>query len=555
MENRKTGEAAELEQGRSSVIEQHSFCNLTDWIKDAVIYQIYPQSFNDSNGDGIGDLPGIIDKLDYLADLGVTLLWLNPCFDSPFFDAGYDVRDFYKIAPRYGTNDDMRRLCDAAHKRGLRVCLDLVAGHSSIECEWFKQSSKSESSKYSDYYIWTDHWCRVGKEGTWISGHAPRNGSFRINFFWSQPALNYGYANPDPNCPWERPIDAPGPQAVVAELKNIMKFWLEIGCDGFRVDMAQMLVKNDPDQSAAARLWRETVFSWLRAEYPYAVMIAEWGNPSVAIGDAGFDIDFMLHAGVPGYGELFFKHPAVCGNETNGICYFDEAGNGSLDVFLREYRKGRSKADGKGFISLPSANHDFQRLNYYRSEAEMKVAFAFLLTWACVPSIYYGDEIGMRYLPDLPSKEGGYTRTGTRTPMQWNDEAGAGFSNAPEDSFYLPLDPAMDRPDVASQQAEKSSLLSFIKELLALRNSHAGLRAGADLKILSDETHPYPLVYQRSAGSEKWLVALNPSGRSVEFTMPIDPGTLQGIVVSGVTAEAEGLAFGPVSWGIFRINE
>ena len=129
-----------------------------EWIKDAVLYQIYPQSYYDSNGDGIGDLPGIIKKLDYIASLGVNLIWLCPCFDSPFNDAGYDVRNFYKIAPRYGTNKDMEQLCAEAHKRGLRVCLDLVAGHTSMDCEWFKQSGKPESNQYSQYYLWTDHW-------------------------------------------------------------------------------------------------------------------------------------------------------------------------------------------------------------------------------------------------------------------------------------------------------------------------------------------------------------------------------------------------------------
>lgn len=524
-----------------------------NWIKDAVIYQIYPQSFCDTNGDGIGDLPGIISKLDYLADLGVTLLWINPCFDSPFMDAGYDVRDFYKIAPRYGTNDDMKKLCEEAHKRGLRVCLDLVAGHSSIECEWFKQSAESVSSKYSNYYIWTDHWERTGT-GKWVSGYGSRNGCFRINFFWCQPALNYGYADPDPACPWEEPMDAPGPQAVLAELKNIMKFWLDTGCDGFRVDMAQSLVKKDPDQSAVARLWREDIFPWLRTNYPYAVMVSEWGNPSVSIGEAGFDLDFMLHFGVPGYGELFFKHPAVAGRPTDGVCYFDEAGKGSLEVFLQEYRKARGKADGKGFVSLPSANHDFQRLNYFRTPEEQKVAFVFLLTWASVPSIYYGDEIGMRFQPDLPSKEGGYTRTGTRTPMQWNDGPGAGFSSAPESSFYLPLDPDKNRPSVAVQQADADSLYNLIKQLLALRSSHAAFKPDSDLKVLSDEACPYPLVYQRSAAGETWLIALNPSGKPVSCKIPQDASRLQSVRASGVTATAAGLEFGPVSWGIFRLK-
>ena len=531
--------------------------NNRNWIKDAVIYQIYPQSFNDSNGDGIGDLQGIIEKLDYLADLGVTLLWLNPCFDSPFNDAGYDVRDFYKIAARYGTNDDMARLCREAHKRGLRVCLDLVAGHTSVECEWFKASASSEPSPYSNYYVWTDDWGHEGKSGQWISGYAPRNGKFLINFFWSQPALNYGFAEPDPECPWEEPVDAAGPQAVIAELKNVMKFWLDIGCDGFRVDMAQSLIKNDPDQQAVVRLWNEDILPWLRENYPHAAMIAEWGDPETAVGGAGFDIDFMMHFGIPGYGELFFKNPAVCGRETDGICYFDEAGNGSLDLFLEEYLCASEKIRGKGFISIPSANHDFQRLNYFRNEDELKVAFAFLLTWGSIPSIYYGDEIGMRFFPGISSVEGGYTRTGSRTPMQWSAAMNAGFSSALPDQLYLPVDPDPDRPNVAEQLRRTDSLHACVKELLALRRDHPALRTDGSLELLSAESQPYPLVYRRTLGEEQWIVALNPSGDPVGFDLAIPPSHLD--LSMGTRAGISGLEEGSrielsaLGWGIWSV--
>ncbi|MBN1583557.1 MAG: glycosylase, partial [Anaerolineae bacterium] len=125
-----------------------------EWLEKAIIYEIYPQSFYDTNGDGIGDLPGVIAKLDYVQSLGANALWLNPCFESPFGDAGYDVADFYKVAPRYGTNEDLRRLFEEAKKHGIRVVLDLVAGHTSVECEWFKQSAKHKRNEYSDWYIW-----------------------------------------------------------------------------------------------------------------------------------------------------------------------------------------------------------------------------------------------------------------------------------------------------------------------------------------------------------------------------------------------------------------
>ncbi|MFA7232340.1 MAG: alpha-amylase family glycosyl hydrolase [Victivallaceae bacterium] len=529
-----------------------------EWIKDAVLYQIYPQSYCDSNGDGIGDLPGIIAKLDYIAALGVNLLWLSPCFDSPFNDAGYDVRDFYKIAPRYGTNADMEQLCAEAHKRGLRVCLDLVAGHSSLDCEWFKQSSVSESGKYSKYYLWTNHWLKAS-QGHWIKGYAPRNGSFMINFFWSQPALNYGFANPDPDKPWEEPVDGEGPKAVIAELKNVMKFWLDIGCDGFRVDMASSLVKNDPGSKAVINLWHDNLQPWIRKNYPHAVTIAEWGNPADAVGKAGFDIDFMLHFGLPGYGEMLFKHPAVCGRSTDGICFFDEAGKGSPKLFIEEYTNAFKKTDGKGFISIPSANHDFQRLNYYRSDAEMKAAFAFILTWPGVPSIYYGDEIGMRFQPELPSKEGGYTRTGTRTPMQWNNQTNAGFSSASPEKIYLPVDSASDRPTVAAQDEKSDSLLNHVRKLLELRKNIPELRNEGKLKVLSD-LDSYPLIYQRGGKNQnKYLIVINPSATPTETSLKLNISKAEPLLDSGAKINVRGkeavIKLDGLSWGIFKLKK
>ena len=528
-----------------------------EWIKDAVLYQIYPQSYCDSNGDGIGDLPGIIKKLDYIASLGVNLIWLCPCFDSPFNDAGYDVRNFYKIAPRYGTNKDMERLCAEAHKRGLRICLDLVAGHTSLDCEWFKQSGKPESNQYSQYYLWTDHWCNIPEYGKWVNGYARRNGNFMINFFWSQPALNYGFAKPDPSKPWEEPVDGKGPKAVIAELKNIMKFWLDTGCDGFRVDMASSLIKNDPGSKSVIKLWHDNLQPWIRKNYPHAVTIAEWGNPADAVGRAGFDIDFILHFGIPGYGEMLFKHPAVCGRPTDGICFFDEAGKGSPKLFIKEYMKAFKKTDGKGFISVPSANHDYQRLNYYRSDAEMKAAFAFILTWPGVPSIYYGDEIGMRFQPELPSKEGGYTRTGTRTPMQWNDKTNAGFSSAKPDKLYLPLDPDADRPTVAAQDENPDSLLNHVRSLLELRKNTPELRNDSKVKLLSG-ANSYPLIYQRGGkGMDKYLIAINPSDKPVKTSLKLNIAGAEPVMVSGVDINIKGkeaaIKMSGVSWGIFKL--
>ena len=258
------------------------------WLDHAVFYEIYPQSFLDTNADGIGDLEGIIRKLDYIRDLGCNALWLNPCFASPFRDAGYDVSDYCTVAPRYGTNQDLVRLFEEAHRRQMHVFLDLVPGHTSTDHPWFAESCKGTRNAYTDRYVWTDSvW--GGLEGArTLHGIAERNGSCVVNFFSHQPALNYGFYQVTE--PWQQPMDAPGPRATVEEMKRIMAFWLGLGCDGFRVDMAGSLVKNDPEQKGTIALWQD-IRRWLDERFPGAALVSEWGEPDKSI-EGGFHMDF-----------------------------------------------------------------------------------------------------------------------------------------------------------------------------------------------------------------------------------------------------------------------
>ena len=195
-------------------------------------------------------------RLDYIRDLGCNALWINPCFDSPFKDAGYDVRDYLKVAPRYGTNDDLVALFDAAHRRDMHVLLDLVPGHTSEEHPWFRISSRPESNQYSDRYIWTDSWISGADGLPFIGGETPRNGTYVLNFFKCQPALNYGFAHPER--PWQMGTDSPAATGTRQAMIDIMRFWLSQGCDGFRVDMANSLVKNDDaGKTATIAAWRD----------------------------------------------------------------------------------------------------------------------------------------------------------------------------------------------------------------------------------------------------------------------------------------------------------
>jgi maltose alpha-D-glucosyltransferase / alpha-amylase len=495
-----------------------------DWIDNAIIYQIYPQSFRDSNGDGIGDLPGIIEKLDYIESIGANVIWLNPIFDSPFGDAGYDVRDFYRIAPRYGTEADLELLCTKARDRGIRIVLDLVAGHTAIDHPWFVAESRAPTSPDSSRYIWRNR--------DFDPSVGPGRADFVSNFFWHQPALNYGYANPTE--PWQDPVDSSGPARNRKELKAIMAYWFDRGVSGFRVDMAASLVKNDPGKRETINLWNE-IRRWLDERYPDRIIVAEWSNPSEAI-PAGFHIDFMIHFNTEGYRSLFFNGAGTL-PAAEGPCYFDSGARGDLELFRNSYARHLESTRGKGLISLPTANHDFQRLRCgARGVEELRPAWTFLMCQAGVPTIYYGDEIGMRFLPEAPPKEGstldgafvlgsgalGGERAGTRTPMQWDRSANAGFSRAAAESLYLPIDPREDRPTVEDEESDPESMLGFVRELVRIRKSHPALGVDGTFNLLNPKDQPYPMVLLREHREERLLVTVNPAGKSVSITVPLE---------------------------------
>ena len=339
---------------------------MAKWLDNAIFYEIYPQSFLDTNGDGIGDFQGIIEKLDYIKELGCNAIWMNPCFASPFGDAGYDVADYYQAAPRYGTNADLKRLFNEVHKRNMHILLDLVPGHTSVAHPWFKESCKADRNEFTDRYIWTDStWGQLENMGS-LCGISEREGSVIVNFFAHQPALNYGFYKKTQD--WQQDPDDPGPKATLAEMENVMRFWIGMGCDGFRVDMAGSLVKNDEDSKGNIALWRK-VRAFLDAEFPEAVLVSEWGEPDKSL-QGGFHMDFLLHFGPSHYNDLFrCEEP-----------FFSGRGKGDVAAFVEKYKENYEKAQRKGLICIPSGNHDMDRLARSIHGEELKVAFAFLLS-------------------------------------------------------------------------------------------------------------------------------------------------------------------------------
>lgn len=481
------------------------------WLDNAIFYEIYPQSFCDSNGDGIGDFNGIIGKLDYIKELGCNAVWMNPCFESPFGDAGYDVSDYYSAAPRYGTNEDLKRLFEEVHKRDMHILLDLVPGHTSVEHKWFKESAKAEKNEYTDRYVWTDSIWESPEGMGCIRGISDRDGSCAVNFFSHQPALNYGFYKPDPDKKWQQSMDSEGARATLEELKNIMRFWLAMGCDGFRVDMAGSLVKHDEEGKGTIKLW-QNVREFLDREFPDAAMVSEWGEPDKSL-QGGFHMDFLLHFGPSHYNDLF-RCPEP---------YFSSRGKGDVSEFVKKYIENYEKSEKKGLICIPSGNHDMDRLSRSIQGDSLKIAFAFLLSMPGAPFIYYGDEIGMRYVENLVSVEGGYGRTGSRAPMLWDDSVNAGFSAAPTNKLYISQDDSPDRSTAKSQVSDPNSLYNEVKKLIKIRQSHISLQSKGEIKFVYAEKDAYPLAYLRLSADEKILVIINPADREVSFECEYSP--------------------------------
>lgn len=511
------------------------------WLNDAVFYEIYPQSFYDSNGDGIGDLNGITEKLSYIKDMGCNALWLNPIYDSPFQDAGYDVRNHKKVAKRYGTEEDLVNLFREAHKMGIRVLLDLVPGHTSEQHPWFLESAKEERNEMSDRYIWTSNAFCGGDGMPFIGGEHPRDAAYIINFFKCQPALNFGYR--DIHAPsWQMPIDAPAPLATREAIKDIMRYWLKLGCDGFRVDMADSLVKNDHGtKEATVQVWQDMAGA-IHEEFPDAALVSEWNNPRQALA-GGFDMDFFLNWDGNGYSNLLRDYKLDGKVLVSDNSYFKAESDRDMSCFLEDYMPKYEQTKDMGLYCLITGNHDVKRPTVNLNDSERKIAYAFLLTMPGVPFIYYGDEIGMNYR-FIPTKEGGYHRTGSRTPMQWDGSENLGFSKAAADKLYLPVDPAADAPTVENQLSDPGSMLHFVRSVIALRHREADLQAYSSFAPYHVGKRAF--AYKRG----KLLLAVNPGLEAEEVQLD---GSYEMIFSHGAPAlDGQILTVAPGSFAVLK---
>ena len=316
---------------------------MQSWKSDAIFYQIYPTSFMDGNGDGVGDFIGMTEKLDYVKSLGANAVWLNPFYLSPFMDGGYDIQDYYQVDPRFGNMQDFENFVKKAKSLGIKVIIDLVVGHTSNKHEWFKESAKKERNEKSDWFIWTSNWYTGYKNKT-LFGLYERDGGFFINYYACQPALNYGWTfeQEDQQGEWQMHYTDKRLEPLRAEIIKIMQFWMAKGIDGFRVDMASHLVKGGDYQTQNPKvvegirwLWNKLITP-IKNQYPEVFFVAEWDCPRNSVGICDFDCDFILHD-EPCYNDLFRneKGKNLYPELEKGDSYFAKAGKGSVKEFIK----------------------------------------------------------------------------------------------------------------------------------------------------------------------------------------------------------------------------
>lgn len=472
------------------------------WLKNAIFYEIYPNSFKDSNNDGYGDLKGIISKLDYVQSLGVNAIWLNPHYDSPFKDGGYDVRDFFKCSSRFGTENDFDEFVQECHQRNLHLIVDLVAGHTSEENPMFIKSAMPERNEYSDRFIWTKDPWDCPSEYKFLNGRYDRFGAYMVNFFSTQPALNYGFNHITHD--WQMSYLDEEPIKTQEFLLSVMRFWLQRGVDGFRVDLADSLVKNDENKEATIEIWKYMI-STIKKEYPDIMFVSEWNNPYQSL-EAGFDCDFVLDRAHNFYNDLARKEEF----EPQVLSFLNS--DSTLDIredFKKTIQMIVDNQD-KGYLSFITCNHDTMRPTAYLKGRELKLFFFIVLTLPGVPFIYYGDEIGMRYQKDIPSKECGYARTGSRTPMAWNMNENQGFSPISTVEPFLPID---GKTSVEKEEQEENSLLHFVRQMIEMRKNDENLLGN---HITYFETnHPRLLTYYRNQD----LIIVNPTKEAISLAL------------------------------------
>ena len=550
------------------------------WWKEAVVYQLYPRSFKDTDGDGVGDLKGIIEKLDYIESLGIDVVWMNPVYESPNEDMGYDISDYRAIMKQFGTMEDFDMLLKGLHSRGIKLIMDLVVNHTSDEHYWFKESRKSKDNPYRNYYHWWDaekgkppyRWSIFDKEGNaWKYDNATNSYYFHI-FSEKQPDLN-----------WENP-------QVRKEVYEMMKFWMGKGIDGFRLDVITCISKDN-------------AFPELQRDMP----VGEW-FPYYAKGPRLHEYLQEMNR------EVFSKYDCMNVGEASGVSiddallfvdkdrqelqtfyHFDHTGFGiSKENFmyaddknrdLVEWKKVFNKWDKvfaeKGWGTIYLGNHDMSRMtSRFGNESETyrelsaKMLHTFLLSMRATPYIYNGDEIGMvntnhtniesykdvytiNYYQQLKSGGGDYeafikshatiSRDNGRTPMQWNSDAQAGFTTY---NPWLAVNKNYKTLNVEEQETRSDSVLNYFRKMIQLRKNNLTLVYGAF--ELVDENNKQIFAYTMQLDNERLLVALNISDTEATMISKEDISKAK-ILIGNYEVSSDNKVFKPYEAVIYQL--
>ncbi len=509
------------------------------WWKEAVIYQIYPRSFKDSDGDGVGDLPGVIEKLDYIENLGVNMVWLNPIYSSPNADNGYDISDYRDIMEEFGTMEDFDRMLEGMHDRGIKFVMDVVVNHSSDEHEWFKQSRSSRDNPYRDYYHWWP--AERGEPPYRYSLFDPEGDAWKYDAQTDAYYLHY-FSDKQPDLNWENP-------KVRQEVYDIMKFWAEKGVDGFRLDAFQFVSK-------------DTTFPVLPQGYEQDVIKYYGMGPNLHgyLREMYDEVlsQYDVFAVSEGAGSSFEDaHSLVDAdrNELQMAYHFKgmDVGNSldryELSEFKEVYTTWDSAFASAGWLSIFLANHDVPRMvskfgndSPEFRELSSKMLNTFILSMRGTPYCYYGDEIGMTNIDferieqyqDIAARnsyqkaqaEGQdmdlfmrrlnfLSRDNGRTPMQWDDSAHAGFTTG---TPWLPVNDNYRAINVAAQEEDPNSCLNHFRRLVDLRLDNPVFTYGDYELLLPDHEQIY--AYTRTLDGERVLVLLNFSDSMAEGQLP-----------------------------------
>lgn len=514
------------------------------WWKKSVIYQIYPKSFQDSNGDGIGDIPGIIGRLDYLRDLGIDAIWLSPVCRSPQDDNGYDISDYQDIDPMFGTLEDMEKLIAEAAKRNIKIVMDLVLNHSSDEHPWFLEAKKSRENPYHDYYVWRDgeegmppndmRACFGGSAWQWV----PELGQYYFHqFSVKQPDLN-----------WDNP-------ALRKEIYSMIRWWMKKGVGGFRLDVIDQIAK-EPDRKITNNGPRLHEFiqelSSETFQHGDLVTVGEaWGaNPEIAKQFSNPDGSEL---------SMVFQFEHMCLDQQQG------EGKGKWDLaplnlvsLKKVLAKWQRELDGKGWNSLFWNNHDLPRIvsrwgddGKYRVESAKMLA-TILHGMQGTPYVYQGEEIGMTNAPyeieeyrdiellnlyherleaGVPREEimrsiHAKGRDNARTPMQWDDSENAGFT---EGKPWIKVNLNYKEVNARSAIEDENSIFQYYKKLIALRKKYDVFTEGVYTPVLLEDANIFSYIRESNEGN--LLVAANFYGKTIPYKMPEEFRTLGEVLI------------------------